>query len=437
MDMGGRLGLGIGATVGVLAAGAATFLVFFSGSGSVTTVERVRKEAPAEIASQPAQRTYHVTGVVGGLGAQLDDAVVTLGNQSVTTDATGEFAFENALPGTIVVERPGYLPLELSFDGSNSDVAADLDPRVIRGIRVVPSAAASDAAYQNLIDLAGQTSANAFIFDTKADHDGGVVYYDSTVAAAVSASLVNVVFDAEARVQQAHEAGLYTITRIPVFLDPAYAEAVPAHVLAGEWLDPQKREFWEYPLGLAVEACEMGFDEIQFDYVRYPSGSAATKARSLGRVPDETTRVANIRAFLEEASVRLHAKGCTLSADIFGIVNAIENDQGIGQLVEEVSAAIDVYSPMIYPEQWSDGWFGIDSPATSPNALVAAVLDSAMPRVAPGTVVRPWLQSYYYTGDEILAGIAAAEARGLGWLLWNSPGNYSTSGIPAGTTGAG
>jgi hypothetical protein len=122
-----------------------------------------------------------------------------------------------------------------------------------------------------------------------------------------------------------------------------------------------------------------------------------------------------------------------VSADIFGIVNAIADDQGIGQLVEEVTIPIDAYSPMIYPEQWGSGWFGLKPPSSYPAELVTSVLNAATPRVAPGVIIRPWLQSYYYSGKQILSEIAAAEAQGHGWILWNSPGNYSASGLPAGT----
>jgi hypothetical protein len=88
---------------------------------------------------------------------------------------------------------------------------------------------------------------------------------------------------------------------------------------------------------------------------------------------------------------------------------------------------------MIYPEQWSSGWFGLNPPSSYPGELVTSVLNAAAPRVAPGTITRPWLQSYYYSGDQILAEIAAAEAQGHGWILWNSPGNYSASGLPPST----
>jgi len=374
--------------------------------------------------------TYPFSGVITNGKIPLANATVTAGGESVTTGADGAFSLTDVPIGPVTVTRPAYATTTYDFDGVTLEATIPISPFIVHAIRVVPDKAASDAAYTQLLNLASSTSVNAFVFDTKGDFEEGEVYYASEVPAAVDKGLVKPVYDVKKRLQQAKDAGLYTITRIPTFLDPAYAKAYPDDVLAGDWLDPGKQSAWEYPISLAEEACELGFDEIQFDYVRYPSGSAASKARAAGKVPDAAGRTANIKAYLTEAAARIHAKGCAISADIFGIVNAITDDQGIGQLVEEVTVPLDAYSPMIYPEQWGAGWFGLDQPANHPGELVTAVLNRAAPRVAPGVVIRPWLQSYYYSGNQILAEINSAQAKGYGWILWNSPGNYSASGLP-------
>jgi len=377
--------------------------------------------------------TYPLSGSVTDGVLPLADAVVSADGVSVTTGQDGLFSLSEVPIGPVTITRPAYLPATYDFDGVTLTADIALEPRIVKAIRIVPEVAADDAKYQNLINLAGVTTVNAFVFDTKGDYGGGQIYYDSQVPAATSAGLVAVQFDVVKRLSEAKAADLYTMTRIPTFLDPAYAKAHPEHVLAGDWLDPANRDAWEYPLALAVEACTLGFDEIQFDYVRYPSGQAASQARAAGKVPDAAGRTANVKAFLAEAVTRLHPLGCAVSADIFGIVNAIADDQGIGQLLEEVTIPVDAYSPMIYPEQWSSGWFGLKPPSSHPGELVTGVLNASAPRVAPGTITRPWLQSYYYSGKQILAEIAAAEAQGHGWILWNSPGNYSASGLPPAT----
>ncbi len=388
------------------------------GKGSPFTLDRSDKP------------TYPFSGVITNGKIPLANATVTAGGESVTTGPDGAFSLTDVPIGPVTVTRPAYEPTTYDFDGVTLEATIPISPFIVHAIRVVPDKAASDASYKKLLDLAASTSVNTFVFDTKGDFEAGQVYYDSKVPLAVDKGLVKPVYDVTKRLQQAKDAGLYTITRIPTFLDPAYAKAYPSDVLSGDWLDPSKKSAWEYPISLAEEACALGFDEIQFDYVRYPSGSAASKARAAGKVPDAKGRTANIRAFLTAAAERVHAAGCAISADIFGIVNAITDDQGIGQLVEQVTIPLDAYSPMIYPEQWGAGWFGLDQPANHPGALVTAVLNRAVPRVAPGVVVRPWLQSYYYSGKQILSEINSAQAKGFGWILWNSPGNYSSSGLP-------
>jgi hypothetical protein len=362
--------------------------------------------------------TYPLSGTITNGALPLADAVVSAGGETATTGADGTFSLSDVPVGPVTITRPAYMPATYNFDGVTLTANIPLQPRIVKALRIAPDVAADDARYQNLITLAGSTTVNAFVFDTKADYAPSQVYYDSKVPAAVSAGLVSVKFDVSKRLAEAKAAGLYTITRIPTFLDPNYAKAYPADVLAGDWLDPGNHHAWEYPLALAVEACQLGFDEVQFDYARYPSGTPAAQARAAGTIPDAAGRTANIKAFLTEA---------------VGIVNAIPDDQGIGQLVSEVTIPLDAYSPMIYPEQWGAGWFGLDQPINHPGELVTSVLNAATPRVAPGVIIRPWLESYYYSGEQILAEIASTEAQGHGWILWNSPGEYSASGIPAAT----
>ena len=304
---------------------------------------------------------------------------------------------------------------------------------VVRGLFAAWTKLADDAGFQGLLDIAATTTVNALVFEVKGDWDGGYVYYDTKVPAAATANAIRVKFDVAARLQQMKDAGLYSIARIPAFISSAYTAAFPANAILGQYLDPGNKAAWEYPLSLAVETCKLGFDEVEFDYVRYPESYPHALA------PNQAARVANIKAFLQEAADRLHPLGCAVSADTFGIVNVAKDDQGIGQLIEEVTKPLDVNSPMIYPAQWSGlgGTLGVNDPVGHPKATVGAVLDSVMPRVAPGTVVRPFLQAYSYSDASILQEIDAADQRGVGWLLWNVAGNYSAAALPPGTTGSG
>lgn len=430
--MGGRILTAVGGLVALgVGAGGAYFAT--GGGHAVAHVDITHKSQPESLTVVRTERAHPVSGVVTGGGVPLAFATVTAGETSVMTDSTGAFSFSNAPLGTINIRRPGYVTVDVPFDGSTEVADVALDVKVVRGIFVGFAKLSDDAQFQGLIDLADTTTVNGFIFEVKGDWDGGYVYYDTKVAAAATAEAVRVKYDVSERLTQAKDAGLYTIARVPTFISSAYTAAFPAHAILGQYLDPGNRDAWEYPLALAVETCQLGFDEVQFDYVRYPENYPHSLA------PNQDARVANIRGFLEEAANRLHPLGCAVSADTFGIVNVATNDQGIGQLIEEVTKPLDVNSPMIYPEQWGNlgGTLGVVSPATHPNATVGAVLDKVIPRVAAGVTVRPFLQAYSLSAASVAAEIAAAEDRGLGWLLWNFAGNYSADALPAGTTGSG
>jgi hypothetical protein len=306
-------------------------------------------------------------------------------------------------------------------------VSITLEPRIVRGLRVSSGVAGDPDAFSALLDLAANSVVNTLVFDTK--DETGYVLYNSGSEFAADIGSVRPMYEGEDVLAQTKQAGFYTITRIVTFEDPTWARERPEHKLAGDWIDPTIREAWEYPLQLAAEACQLGFDEIQFDYVRFPSGRAAVTAQQ-NKPTNQEERTAAVRDFLTEARDRLHPLGCAVSADLFAIVLSASNDQGIGQMPEAVSGAVDAVSPMIYPSHYADGWLGFPDPNDHPGPVVADALDSGMPRLSDSTLMRPWLQAFYYNGSQIEAEIAEAEKRGTGWILWNVRSNYEASWLP-------
>jgi hypothetical protein len=360
-------------------------------------------------------------------GNPLPGTNVTIGDETATADSEGAAAFRSVLARPIDVFRPGWLPAEEEWSGARSVVSVALEPRIVRGLRVSGYVAADPDAFAALLNLATNSVVNTLVFDTK--DETGSVLYDSTSQFAAAIGSVRPMYDAADLLAQAKQADLYAITRIVTFEDPTWVRERPEHKLAGSWIDPTIREAWEYPLQLAVEACQLGFDEIQFDYVRFPSGRAAVTAQEK-RPTDQEKRTTAVRDFLAEARDRLHPLGCAVSADIFAIVLSASNDQGIGQMPEALSGAVDAVSPMIYPSHYADGWLGFPKPNDHPGPVVADALDSGMPRLSDNTLMRPWLQAFYYDGSQIEAEITEAEDRGIGWILWNAGGNYVESWLP-------
>lgn len=371
--------------------------------------------------------TFTVTGHVrDNLGNPLGGSVVTVSGIETVVGPDGWFLVTDVPFGEVVAARPGWQSTKVPWDGTANPIDIRLEPIRVRALRVSAYVAEREDAFASLLDLAERTVINALVFDTK--QEGGTVLYATDVAEANEIGAVSVKYDPVAYLAAAHALGLYTITRIVTFEDGIRVRARPELKIAGEWIDPRIREGWEYPIALAEEACHIGFDEIQFDYVRFPAGKTAGVSGQRNLTQEE--RVGVVRDFLELARSRLHPLGCALSADIFGIVVSTPDDQGIGQMPEEVSLVTDFVSPMVYPSHYSLGWLGFADPNDFPHAVTADALDHGIPRVASPALLRPWLQAFWWTDAEIKESIRAAEERGTGWMLWNAAGNYSQAALP-------
>ena len=414
-----------------------------SESSSPTTPAAPAAEPPAEPSSLPEPVSGRVVSAT--TGQPLAGARVTFGEATVLTGDDGSFDITGTVgtgsssdrtdassagsddASTLVVERAAWQPAEVPIGSDRQPVTVELEPLVVRGIRVSREVAGNPVRWRELLDLADASSVNALVFDTK--DEASDVLYETDVAFASELGAVDVVYDPERLIADAKERGLYTITRIVTFEDAVWAAGDPDAKLAGSWVDAGDPANWRYPIDLAVEACELGFDEIQFDYVRFPSGRTAEVAADLVP-PTAELRAAAIADFLASARSALQENGCGISAAIFGIVMSSETDERLGQTPETVSPVVDAVSPMLYPSHYSSGWLGFADPNDHPGPVVAYSLDAGEGRVAADAAMRPWIQGFYYNGDQIKAQIEEAEARGAGWIIWNASGNYQEDWLP-------
>jgi len=252
--------------------------------------------------------------------------------------------------------------------------------------------------------------------------------------------------DMAALVYQLHQQGLYLIARIVVFKDLPLATANPRlavrrvdgsvwHDREGlAWVDPFSPEVWRYNLDIAEAAARLGFDEIQFDYLRFPDSRGLVFSRPNTRI----NRVTAIGDFLQAARQRLMPYNVFLAADIFGYVCWNENDTAIGQQIEKLGGLVDYISPMLYPSGFTWGIPGDRNPVANPYATVERSLQRARERTGlPGVRFRPWLQAFrdyafdrrVFGEQEIHAQIDAAESVGTdGWMLWNPRNQYQDVG---------
>jgi hypothetical protein len=373
---------------------------------------------------------FSVTGTVETTGGDpLAGVTVNAGDTQVVTAADGSFSLDGALLGTVTASRPAWLPSEILWAGE-ATLNITMAPRIVRAIRVARAVAPDREAFDRILAIADATTVNALVFDTK--DESGFLLYNSKVPKAAEIGANRNVYDPVAYIAEAKARDLYTITRIVTFEDAVWSKGDPGAALAGTWINASDESNWEYPLALAAEACELGFDEIQFDYIRFPDGKTAARVRQIFPTT-QVQRIAIVQEFLAQARTLLHGMGCAISADIFGIVMASPTDEGIGQRPEELSTVTDALSPMLYPSHYGPGWIGFDDPNDFPGPVVAHSLDLGMARLEGTSLVRPWLQGFYYSPDQVRAQITEAESRGLGWIIWNANGNYELDWFPVET----
>ncbi|MFP4072434.1 MAG: putative glycoside hydrolase [Actinomycetota bacterium] len=359
-------------------------------------------------------------------GTPVARAFVTMGEVRTATGPDGWFSLETTSPTTMSVWKPGWTSTEVVWNEETTFYEATIEQQTIRGLRVGAEAAGSDQAFASLLDVAGSSAVNALVFDTK--QEGGKVLYDTGVQAAHDIGAVDVFYDPETRIAQAHDHELYTVTRIVTFEDAHRANAFPEETLVGPWLDPASETARQYSLDLAAEACELGFDEIQFDYVRYPAGRTAEISGQRDLTQEQ--RLDAVSGFLSDARELLHPMGCAVGAAVFGIVASSPDDQGLGQRPEEVSREVDVLSPMVYPSHYSDGWLGFEDPNDHPYDVTSDAIGDAMSRMWDDSTLRPYLQAFWWNNQQIRRSIQAAEDAGVGWMLWNVRSNFDLEALP-------
>lgn len=363
--------------------------------------------------------------VVDEDGDGVGGALVETGAAGSTSDADGYFQIRGAAEGAVEVTRPAWLPTTFQWDGGTGDTQVVIEPRIVRAVHIDGPSMRND--FDRFVDMATDTELNALMIDLK--DETGEVWFASDNETADAIGAVKDPYDLGAVVARARDLDLYAIGRIVLFNDPIAAAAIhdmavwdtatnaPYQANGQSFIDPTDPASREYGLELAKEACAAGLDEIQFDYVRFPDARSDSATFDGGVSPE--VRIATISRFLEEAVAALHPMGCAVAADIFGYLTTAEDDGGIGQRWEEVTAIVDVVSPMLYPSHFHPTFYGFPS-NERPGEVVRRALGDGMERISSQVVVRPWLQDFGYGVDLVREQIDAVENLGLGWMLWNA-----------------
>ncbi len=323
----------------------------------------------------------------------------------------------------------------------------------VRGIYVTGPKAGSDGM-EDLITLLDETELNTMVIDVK-DDSGNITYNMDLNSVQELGVCVNYIRDMDGLLAELKEHDIYTIARIVCFKDDCLAKGRPDLALKTPdgtpvtdangimWVNPYSEEVWAYLTEIAQEALDMGFDEVQFDYVRFPVGSVADAAE-YGVDMESYTKELAIGGFLSYVKENL-SENAVVGADLFGTVIGSEVDkERVGQNYKMLGETVDVLCPMVYPSHYANGVFELSVPDAYPYETVHAALNESVEELSEieeenRAVVRPWLQSFTatwvdghisYDGEQIRAQIQAVYDAGYDeWILWNAVNHYSSEGL--------
>jgi hypothetical protein len=368
----------------------------------------------------------------------------------------------------IVATTTDVAPVDTVATPVISDSSHIPTPEVVKALYMTSWIASSERR-DKIVKMIEETEINALVIDVK--DDTGRVSYDSQDPAVTEAGSVEVrIRDLDEFIEELHSKGIYVIARVAVFQDPYLAtrwtdEAVQNSDTGGvwkdrkglSWIDASSTRYHKYISALAKDAYSHGFDEINFDYVRFPTDGAVS-SMSFPR-SGERDRADVMEDFFTYINDEMDAAGIPSSADVFGLVTSAEDDMGIGQVLEVALEHFDFVCPMVYPSHFADGSYGYGDPNAVPGPIIAKSMGDAARRAEAmalelvtatstqmvGTTtttvkaiykvnaekaaalkdkLRPWLQDFDYGDDysaaDVRAQIDASEELGLdSWFLWD------------------
>lgn len=338
-------------------------------------------------------------------------------------------------------------------------------PTPLKAIYMSQCVVGTPSFRDDLVRLVDMTELNALVIDVK-DYTGRLAFETTNPLLKNSVSDTCGARDMEEFIAYLHQKNIYTIARITVFQDPYYTKVNPEAAVqssnGGVWrdfkglafVDVGARQFWDYIVEVGKEAYELGFDELNFDYVRFPSDgpmSEAVFSHSLGMSKPQV-----LEEFFAYLSGKLRPTGAVLSADLFGMTATTAFDLNIGQVLERALPYFDYIYPMIYPSHYPKGFNGWNDPNQHTYEVIKYAMDMALARARAATttveslqyerigtstpaiyakpsyskdIIRPWLQSFDYPVDyspEMVESQIRAtyDAGADSWLFWDAANEY-------------
>ncbi len=321
-------------------------------------------------------------------------------------------------------------------------------PSQVKAIYMTNWVAGSKSLRESLVKIADETEINSIVIDIK-DYTGRIPFEVSDSLLKKFGAYERRIDDIRNFIEELHKKNIYVIGRISVFQDHYLVGKRPELAVRRKsdggvwkdfkgisWLDPGSKDVWEYVVALAKESYDDGFDELNFDYIRFPSdGNMKDISYPWSNGKQKTEVMREFFAYLRE---KLGGIGAPLSADLFGMTTTSSNDLNIGQNLEIALKYFDFVSPMVYPSHYPKNFNGYPNPATKPYEVVKFAMDSAVERARKATTtplkLRPWLQDFNlgatYDASMVRAQIQATYDAGLdSWMLWNASNRYTRSAL--------
>ncbi len=322
----------------------------------------------------------------------------------------------------------------------------------VRAIYLTRTSVNTRTKINNWISFAKETNLNAFVIDVK--DDDGFMLFKAEASQRVVPKANEMAFyskeEMKSIISEVKAAGIYVIARIVCFKDPSYARAHMDKAVVYKdtgnpytgiykvpWASAYDKQLWEYNVAISKETVEVGFDEIQYDYVRFPELTNSDMSRVDLRKTSDDSFAEAIQKFLIYAKKELDRYGIPLAADVFGLVSTAVDDLGIGQYWEAISNVVDYICPMVYPSHYANGSFGLSIPDQFPYETVYRSVSDALKRnynIPTPARIRPWIQFFtatwvkgHITYDEnaIKKEIKALKELGINeYMLWNASNNY-------------
>ena len=336
--------------------------------------------------------------------------------------------------------KPAEKSIQMSVNLSNGVNISIADIKEIRGIHITSWGAGSRKLRTALLKNIDNSVINTVVIAIK--ETDGRVYIPGVKIAKVYGSTLTAIRNPKEMLEDFNKRGIYKIARIVAFKDSFLPEIFPELGVkdskgdlwrdkkGGTWTDPYNKEIWKYNIEVAKRAAKLGFDEIQFDYIRYPTEGDISECR-YSKPHNSKAAIKNIADFLKYAKKHLKPYKVKISAAVFGLTTTAKGDMGIGQNIKVIANNADFVYPMMYPSHYYSGQYDLENPNSSPYKTINFGLRDALEKLGKNYYkLRPYLQDFSighkYGPHEVRAQILAAKFNSLkSWILWNPSNRYN------------